>query len=124
MNSNLVIGSIVYGIAGKPAKLISIDGDRLVIETGAGKRIISLEAVARVESPPLPLPAEGFHIGDRVTLKDRYMVRAVDIGTVEAFTDLGVQVKWDNNSPHEQLKELPPMQRTYQPEELELIDRT
>jgi hypothetical protein len=116
---DLAIGSIVYGVAGKTARVLSIEGDRITIDTTAGVRVISLAKVARAEPPE----ALTFSIGSRVTLADKYQVRAADTGTVEAFTPLGIQVWWDNNSPQEQLKELPPMQRTYQSDELELIER-
>jgi hypothetical protein len=118
MSSNISIGSLVYGIAGVGCKVLSIEGDTLTIQTTHGMGKISLSRVVKVDPP---LSATGFNIGDRVTLADRYMVRAADIGTVEAFTPLGIQIKWDNNSPHEQLKKLPPMQRTYEANELELV---
>ena len=115
---DLAIGSIVYGAAGKSAKVLSIDGEQLTIDTPAGVRIISLAKVAKVEPPT----AQAFHIGDRVTLLDKYQVRAADVGTVEAFTALGIQIRWDNNSPHEpNLKQPPIAWRTFKADEMELV---
>jgi hypothetical protein len=116
---NLAVGSIVYGAAGKSAKVLSIDGEQLTIDTPAGVRIISLVKVAKVEPPA----TQAFHVGDRVTLLDKYQVRAADIGTVEGFTDLGIQILWDNNSPHEpNLKQPPIAWRTFRADELELVE--
>jgi hypothetical protein len=60
---DLAIGSIVYGAAGKSAKVLSIDGELLTIDTPAGLRTISLAKVAKVEPPPEPA---GIQIGDRL----------------------------------------------------------
>jgi hypothetical protein len=60
---NLAVGAIVYGAAGKSAKVVSIDGELLTIDTPAGIRTISVSKVAKVE-PPEP---EGIEIGDRLT---------------------------------------------------------
>jgi hypothetical protein len=115
---NLAVGSIVYGAAGKSAKVLSIDGEQLTIDTPAGVRIISLVKVAKVEPPA----TQAFHVGDRVTLMNKYQVRAADIGTVKGFNDLGIQILWDNNSPHEpNLKQPPIAWRTFQADELELV---
>jgi hypothetical protein len=59
---NLAVGAIVYGAAGKSAKVVSIDGELLTIDTPAGIRTISVSKVAKVE-PPEP---EGIEIGDRL----------------------------------------------------------
>jgi hypothetical protein len=61
---DLAIGSIVYGAAGKSAKVLSIEGDLLTINTLAGIRTIPLAKVARVEPPPT-----GIQVGDRMRRK-------------------------------------------------------
>jgi hypothetical protein len=63
---DLAIGSIVYGAAGKSAKVLSIDGELLTINTPAGVRTISLAKVARVEPPQEPT---GIEIGDLLRRK-------------------------------------------------------
>jgi hypothetical protein len=55
-------------------------------------------------------------------MMDDYHVRAADTGTVEVITEIGIQVLWDNNSPHEKLKQPPTMSRTFDARELKLID--
>lgn len=119
-NSNLLLGSVVFGANGTGCKVLKIEGDSLTIDTPKGIRTISTAKVVKV----IP-PAQPFDIGDRVTLIDKYMVRAADIGTVEAITDKGTQILWDNKSPYEpNLKQPPVLWRTFQVNELELIDRT
>jgi hypothetical protein len=97
-------GSIVTGKSGKPMKVISIDGKGLILMTDTGVVKAKLSAILQVLTPSAFLIGERFicALGDRVTLLDKYQVRAADIGTVEAFTDRGIQIIWDNNSPHEQ----------------------
>jgi hypothetical protein len=73
-------------------------------------------------APPVLTTLNGFTIGDRVTMRDDYHVRAADIGTVEVITGIGIQVLWDNNSPHEKLKQPPIMGRTFDSHELKRID--
>jgi hypothetical protein len=73
-------------------------------------------------APPVLNTLDGFTIGDRVTMRDDYHVRAADTGTVEVITEIGIQVLWNNNSPHEKLKQPPTMGRTFDAEELKLID--
>jgi hypothetical protein len=114
-------GSIVTGKSGKPMKVISINGEGLVLMADTGQVKAKLSAILSIVSQPT---AQSFHLGDRVTLLDKYQVRAADIGTVEGFTALGIQILWDNNSPHEpNLKQPPIAWRTFAGEELELIDR-
>jgi hypothetical protein len=72
--------------------------------------------------PPILNTLDGFTIGDRVTMMDDYHVRAADTGTVEVITEIGIQVLWDNNSPHEKLKQPPTMGRTFDSHELKRID--
>jgi hypothetical protein len=72
--------------------------------------------------PPILTTLDGFTIGDRVTMMDDYHVRAADTGTVELITGIGIQVLWDNNSPHEKLKQPPIMGRTFDSHELKRID--
>jgi hypothetical protein len=72
--------------------------------------------------PPVLTTLNGFTIGDRVTMMDDYHVRAADTGTVEVITEIGIQVLWDNNSPHEKLKQPPTMGRTFDSHELKRID--
>jgi hypothetical protein len=73
-------------------------------------------------APPVLTTLGGFTIGDRVTMMDDYHVRAADTGTVEVITEIGIQVFWGNNSPHEKLKQPPTMSRTFDARELKLID--
>jgi hypothetical protein len=121
---DLAVGAIVYGAAGKCAKVLSIDGELLIVNTPAGIRTISTSKVARVRSSLSP-PGKGFHIGDRVTLFDKYQVRAADVGTVEAINDKGIQILWYNKIPGEpNLKQPPMLWRTFKAEELELVDRS
>lgn len=54
-------------------------------------------------------------LDDRVTLVDKYMYRAGDIGTIEAITLQGIQVTWDR------LPQPPMLWRTFSEYELELI---
>ena len=112
-------GSIVIGKSGKPMKVISINGEGLVLMTDTGHVKAKLSAIISIVSQPT---AQAFHIGDRVTLVDKYQVRAADIGTVEAFTDLGIQILWDNSAPHEPNQKQPPIAwRTFKADELELV---
>jgi hypothetical protein len=114
-------GSIVTGKSGKPLKVISIDGDGLVLESGTGIVKAKRSAILHVISSP-PATGQSFHIGDRVTLLDKFMVRSADVGTIEAITDKGIQVRWDNKSPHEpNLRQPPMLWRTFEARELKLI---
>jgi hypothetical protein len=56
-------GSIVTGKSGKPLKVISVDGDGLVLESDTGVVKAKHSAIVRVLSPPEP---EGIEIGDRL----------------------------------------------------------
>jgi hypothetical protein len=119
-------GSIVAGKSGKPLKVVAIDGEKVVVESGDELLRVARSAILQVLAPPKtvhPTTGQSFHIGDRVTLLDKYQVRAADIGTVEAFTALGIQVLWDNNSQHEPNLSQPPMgSRTFLADELKLIE--
>lgn len=64
---------------------------------------------------------DGFTVGDRVTMKDLYHVRSADVGTVESISSIGIQVLWDNNSPHEKLTQPPTVSRTFDAVELKLV---
>jgi hypothetical protein len=113
-------GSIVTGKSGKPLKVVAIEGEILILCTGEGEIRAKRSAILQVLSAP---PKPTFYIGDRVTLLDKYQVRAADTGTVEAFTDLGVQIRWDNNiSLEPNLKQPPIAWRTFQADELELVE--
>ncbi len=61
-NSKLLIGSIVYGAAGIGARVLSIDGDTLTVETPKGTRTIHLGKIVKV-IPPRP---KALKLGDRV----------------------------------------------------------
>jgi uncharacterized protein YjlB len=114
-------GSIVTGKSGKPLKVIGIDGDGLVLESDTGVVKAKRSAIMRIISAPPT--GQNFHIGDRVTLLDKFMVRAADLGTIEAVTEKGLQVLWDNKIQHEpNLKQPPMLWRTFKAEELELIE--
>jgi hypothetical protein len=64
-----------------------------------------------------------YKIGDRVTLLDKFMVRAADVGTIEAITDKGIQILWDNKIPDESSMMQPPrLWRTFWANELEFKD--
>jgi hypothetical protein len=115
-------GSIVTGKSGKPLKVISVDGDGLVLESDTGIVKAKRSAIVQIVSVRLPT-GQTLHIGDRVTLLDKFMVRAADVGTIEAITDKGIQVFWDNKSPHEpNLKQPPMLWRTFRADELELVE--
>jgi hypothetical protein len=123
-------GSIVTGKSGKPLKVISVDSDGLVLESDSGIVKAKRSAILRVISPPpeptqLPpqtIASELLHIGDRVTLIDKYMVRAADTGAIEAISDKGIQVLWDNKIPNEpNLRQPPMLWRTFPANELELV---
>jgi hypothetical protein len=111
MNSKLLIGSVVYGAAGIGCEVLKIEGDTLAIQTNGGIGRIAASKVLRVE------PLTHFYIGDRVTLVDKYMVRAADIGTIELIDSKGIRVWWDI------LPQPPQLWRTFKSEELELIKR-
>jgi hypothetical protein len=111
MNSKLLIGSIVYGAAGIGCKVLKIENDSLTIQTPNGVRKIAFSKVLKVDVPT------DFYIGDRVTLVDKYRLRAGDIGTVEDVNSQGIQILWD-------IYPQPPLGwRTFPSEEVELIDR-
>jgi hypothetical protein len=124
-------GSIVTGKSGKPMKVISLDGRGLILMTDTGVVKAKLSAILQVLTPSDFLIGDSrferrcqqfiYAVGDRVTLLDKYQVRAADIGIVEAFTEQGIQIIWDNNSPHEQLAQPPQLWRTFQADELELV---
>jgi hypothetical protein len=115
-------GSIVTGKSGKPLKVISVDDDGLVLESGDGVIKAKHSAIVQVVSLRLPT-GQTLHIGDRVTLLDKFMVRAADVGSIEAITGKGIQVFWDNKSPHEpNLKQPPMLWRTFRADELELVE--
>jgi hypothetical protein len=111
MSSKLLIGSIVYGAAGIGCKVLKIENDALIIQTPNGVRKIAFSKVLKVDAPT------DLYIGDRVTLIDKYMVRAGEVGTVEDINSQGIQIFWD-------IHPQPPLGwRTFPPEEVELIDR-
>jgi hypothetical protein len=111
MSFKLRIGYVVYGAADIGCKVLRIEDDALTIQTPKGLRKIALSKVVKVEAPP------EFYVGDRVTLINKYLVRAGDVGTVEEINFRGVQILWD-------IHPQPPLGwRTFPPEELELIDR-
>jgi hypothetical protein len=58
-------GSIVTGKSGKPLKVISVDGDGLVLESDTGTFKAKRSAIVRVLSSPPPEPST--EIGDRLT---------------------------------------------------------
>jgi hypothetical protein len=74
-------------------------------------RRIAASKVLKVE------PLTHFYIGDRVTLLDKYMVRAGDIGTIESIDSKGICVWWDS------LPQPPQLWRTFSSTELELKQR-
>jgi hypothetical protein len=51
MNSKLLIGSVVYGIAGIGGKVLAVEGDILTVETPKGTRTIPSSKVVKVETP-------------------------------------------------------------------------
>jgi hypothetical protein len=115
-------GSIVTGKSGKPLKVISVDGDGLVLESDTGIVKAKRSAIVQIVSVRLPT-GRSIHVSDQVTLLDKFMVRAADVGTIEAITDKGIQVFWDNKSPHEpNLKQPPMLWRTFRADELELVE--
>jgi hypothetical protein len=113
-------GSIVSGRSGRPLKVISVDEDILVLESDDGLVRAKRSAILRVISPP---PVPKYYLGDRVTLADKYQARAADVGTVEAFTESGVQILWDNQLPLEPNFKQPSIAwRTFAADELELVE--
>jgi hypothetical protein len=115
-------GSIVTGKSGKPLKVIGIDGDGLVLKSDTGVVKAKRSAILRVISLP-PATGQSFQVGDRVTLLDKFMVRSADAGTIEAVTDKGIQILWDNKIQYEpNLKQPPMLWRTFEARELKLIE--
>jgi hypothetical protein len=53
MNSKILVGSTVYGLAGVGCKVLSIEGDTLTIETSRGEGKIAISRVVGVEPPSL-----------------------------------------------------------------------
>jgi hypothetical protein len=53
MNSKILVGSTVYGLAGVGCKVLSIKGDTLTIETSRGEGTIAISRVVTVEPPSL-----------------------------------------------------------------------
>jgi hypothetical protein len=53
MNSKILVGSTVYGLAGVGCKVLSIEGDTLTIETSRGEGTIAISRVVKVD--PLSL---------------------------------------------------------------------
>lgn len=115
--SNLIPpGSIVYGHRGNPLTVLEDRGQTLVVKSGDRQGTVDRTKIERWQYG-------GFYLGDRVTIADKYQVRAADVGTVESITDKGIQVLWDNKSPYEpNLKQPPKLFRTFPPEDLELIE--
>jgi hypothetical protein len=103
-------GSIVTGKSGKPLKVISIDGDGLVLESGGEVIKAKRSAILQVLSPPPSEPAS-IQIGDRLRrnaqpqtkypskwfvdeLDDRpRTVPPIESATVERFSIEGYWVK-------------------------------
>jgi hypothetical protein len=113
-------GSIVTGKTGKPLRVVAVEAEVLTLDTG--KSIIKAKRSAILQVISSPAPGEIFHIGDRVTLLDRFTVRAVDVGTVEAITNKGIQVLWDNKSPQEILKQPSIPFRTFAAADLKSVE--
>jgi hypothetical protein len=63
MSVDIQIGSIVYGLSGKPLRVASVEEDILLIAGECGYRKIHRSAILKVESPPL---SNRIQIGDRV----------------------------------------------------------
>ncbi len=110
MSSKILVGSIVYGSAGIGCKVLEIAGHSLTIQTSKGIGKIDFSRVLKVETLE-------FCLGDRVTLQDKYIYRAGDVGTIESIDSQGIQILWDIQP------QSPLRWRTFQSEELELIDR-
>jgi hypothetical protein len=123
-------GSIVCGKSGKPLEVVAINGGKVVVKSGDDLLRVDRSAILRVLSspeptqlPPQTITGQSLHIGDRVTLLDKFMVRAADVGSIQAITGKGIQVLWDNKSPHEpNLKQPPILWRTFRADELELVE--
>ena len=91
--------------------MLKSENDALTIQTPNGVRKIAFSKLLKVYAPT------DLYIGDRATLVDKYMFRAGDVGTVEEIDSQGIQILWD-------IHPQPPLGwRTFQFEELELIDR-
>jgi hypothetical protein len=121
MPLKIIPGAIVAGKSGTPLEVVAIDSEAVTVRTSAGTARAKRSAILRVISSP-PFTGQTFHLGDRVTMLDKFMVRAADVGTVEAITQDGIRILWDNNSPHEpHLKQPPVLFRTFPAAELELI---
>ena len=111
MNSKLLVGSVVYGSAGIGCKVLKIEGPDPIVQTLNGIRKIAFSRIVKVEAPT------SFWIGDLVTLQDKYMYRAGDVGIVESIDSQSIQIRW-GTTPQPQLH-----WRILQSEQLELIDR-
>jgi hypothetical protein len=53
MNTDISIGSIVYGAANIGYRVLEIDGDTLTVETSDGVGLAPVSRIVRVEPPPL-----------------------------------------------------------------------
>jgi hypothetical protein len=139
-------GAVVAGKSGTPLKVLAIDadGDLILQKPDLSEVVAKRSAIIEILEPPklligtkVKLTAAAkrsvwsplttgqtfFHIGDRVTLSDKFMVRAADVGTVEAITDKGIRLRWDSKSPYEpNLKQPPALWRTFSAAELELVE--
>ncbi len=129
MSNQISIGSRVKTAKGTEGKIAQILEGGYLLDTGRRIRLESIAAVISLAPPPEPTPpppqtiaGKLLHIGDRVTLLDKYQVRAADVGTIEAITDKGIQILWDNKIPGEpNLKQPPMLWRTFRADELELV---
>jgi hypothetical protein len=126
MSNQIAVGSRVRTAKGMEGTIAQILDGGYLLDTGKRIRVGSVAALLPPEPtqlPPQTIAGEMLHIGDRVTLLDKFMVRAADVGTIEAISDKGIQVLWDNKSPHEpNLKQPPVLWRTFRADELELVE--
>jgi hypothetical protein len=116
ISSSIPSGAIVYGPKNKPLTVLEDRGQTLAVKDGDRQGTVNRSKIERWQYG-------GFYLGDRVTMADSYQVRAGDVGTVEAVSDKGIQVLWDNkvaNWPG--LKQPPALHRTFEATELKLIE--
>jgi hypothetical protein len=110
------MGAIGYGKRNDPVIILEDRGKTLVIQVGDRKGTVDRSKIDRWQYG-------GFYLGDRVTLADKYHVRAADVGTVEAISDKGIRILWDNKVANwAGLKQPPALHRTFEANELKLID--
>jgi hypothetical protein len=89
---NIVKGSIVTSAKGISRKVLTIDGDKLIVMGGDDgiPKVIHRDRVVSVVPPKLKL-------GDRVKTSDPYFERALDTGIIDTIEGDVFVVRWDSD---------------------------